>query len=300
MNNIDQVTPDGTISYAQTGTYKWTDPYTGKTYDIPKTTATTTLSEQQAATKAQTDAAEFNLGSLANQQSGFLTDYMAKPFDGSNEATEARLFELGRKRLDPMFAEQQDKLAAKLANQGIMVGSQAYDSSQRNQYQSENDAYNSLLLQGRGQAFGEAQATRNQPINEITALLSGSQVSQPQAAGFNESAIPTTDVAGLINTNYQQRLANWQQQQQSSGGILGGLFGLGANIIKYSDRRLKTNIKRVGTLDNGLPVYSYRYVWGGPIEIGVMAQDVETVLPDAVFEVDGFKAVDYSAATGAL
>jgi hypothetical protein len=74
-------------------------------------------------------------------------------------------------------------------------------------------------------------AQRNQPITEITALLSGSQVSQPQLQGANIQPIPTTDNAGLINTNYQQKLANWQQQNAMGQSILGGLFGLGAAFI---------------------------------------------------------------------
>lgn len=295
MNNINQVTPDGTISYDQTGTYKWTDPYTGKSYDIPKTTATTTLSAQQAATKAQTDKAQFNLGELANQQSGFLKNYMAQPFDGSNEATEARLFELGRKRLDPMFAQQQNALDAKLANQGIMVGSKAYETAQRGQYEGQNDAYNSLMLQGRGQAFGEAQAIRNQPINEITALLSGSQVTNPQAANFNQSTIPTTDVAGLINKNYEQRLGAWQQKQAGTQSILGGLFGLGSSLL-MSDRRMKKDIRKVGTADNGLAIYAYRYKAGGPTMLGFMADEVEEFKPEAVVEDNGIKYVNYDTA----
>ena len=39
-------------------------------------------------------------------------------------------------------------------------------------------------------------------INEITALLSGSQVAQPQFGNFNQGTIPTTDNAGIINTNF--------------------------------------------------------------------------------------------------
>jgi hypothetical protein len=220
---------------------------------------------------------------------------MSRPFDGSNEAVESRLFELGRKRLDPMFGEQQNALDAKLANQGIMIGSRAYDTAQRQQYEGKNDAYNSLLLQGRGQAFSEAQATRNQPINEITALLSGSQVAQPQPANFNQSNIPTTDVAGIIGQNYNQKLANWQQQQAGTQSILGGLFGLGSSFL-MSDRRLKTDIKAVGKTKDGQTIYSYRYVTGGPIQMGLMAQEVEEKHPDAVAEFGGFKAVDYGKA----
>ncbi|RWO34735.1 MAG: tail fiber domain-containing protein [Mesorhizobium sp.] len=300
LGNVNQVTPDGNLTYSQSGTYTWKDPYTGKSYDIPKYTATQTLSQQQQAIKNQTDAAELNLGTLANNQSAFLGDYMSKPFDGSNEATEARLMELGRKRLDPMFADRQRALDQKLANQGIAIGSRAYDTAQRGQVQGENDAYNQLLLSGRGQAFSEAQATRNQPINEITALLSGSQVSQPNYVNTNMPTIPTTDTAGLINENYNQKMAGWQQQNAASQGIMGGLFGLGSKLIGLSDMRRKEDIRRIGTLDNGLPVYSYRYRGDDRVQIGVLAQEVEKVIPSAVFEIGGTKFVDHGKLAEAI
>lgn len=97
-----------------------------------------------------------------------------------------------------------------------------------------------------------------------------------------------------MQSNYQNQL-----QQYNSG--MGGLFGLagtlGSAAIMASDARLKTDIERVGTLDNGLPVYLYRYKAGGPPHIGVMAQDVEKVKPEAVYtNAAGFRLVDYAEA----
>lgn len=295
MNNVDQVTPDGTIKYSTTGTYKWTDPYTGRTYDIPKTTATTELSAQQQAIKDQTDAASLNLGGIANDQSAFLKDYLGKPVDLSNDAVEGRLMELGSKRLQPLLDQRRASNETDLINRGIRPGSDNYASAQNTLNQGENDAFNQLLLTGRQQSVQEALTERNQPINEISALLSGSQVSMPQAAGYNTSTIPTTDVAGLINANYDQKLQQWQQKNAQSQNILGGLFGLGSAII--SDRRMKTDIKEVGKTSDGQKIYSYRYKTGGPVHIGLMAQEVEKAKPDAVVTLPtGIKAVDYDKA----
>ena len=167
------------------------------------------------------------------------------------------------------------------------------------------DQLNQLALQGRGQAFSEALATRNQPLNELSALLSGSQVSNPaqMSSAAPQVGVGGVDYSGMVQNNYNNQMQQYQMQMQNRGGMLGGLFGLagslGSAAIKggvFSDIRLKTDIARVGTLDNGLPGYSYRYKAGGPIHIGVMAQDVETVRPEAVVEVGGFKAVDYARA----
>jgi len=80
---------------------------------------------------------------------------------------------------------------------------------------------------------------------------------------------------------------------------MGGLFSLGGAALgspwlMSSDRRLKRNIKRIGTHDTGIGIYSYEYVWGEP-GVGVMADEVERVIPDAVVtHPSGFKMVDYS------
>ena len=236
-----------------------------------------------------------------------MKDYLNKPFDGSNEATEARLMELGRKRLDPVLEERDEALRTRLANQGIKAGSEAFDRETRNNLQAENDAYNSLLLSGRQQAFSEAQAERNQPINEIGALLGTGQVSQPQFRDPNIGKIPTTDYAGIVNENYNQRLGAWQSQANSRNNMLGGLLGFGGALagplIGLSDERSKTDIKKVGKL-KGHTLYEYKYkksVGGDDARhIGVMAQNVEKSRPDAVLKgSDGYRRVDYGKLFGA-
>lgn len=296
LGNTNKVGPDGTTTWNQSGETSFTDPYTGKTYKVPRFTETVTLSPEQQAIYSKTNAAKGNMADLAAQQSGFLKNYMAQPIDLNNEATEARLMELGRKRLDPVMQQRRSALETRLANQGIGAGSEAYAREMDRYGQQENDAYNSLLLQGRGQAVQEALTQRNQPINEITALLSGSQVSQPNFSGQQQPQIPTTDNAGLINTHYDQTVNKAMAEWQASQGILGGLFGLGGKIIGLSDAREKVDIRRVGTLFNGLSVYSYRYAAGGPVQIGVMAQEVEDMMPEAIEEIGGVKIVNYERA----
>lgn len=223
---MDQNTPYGSLSYDQTDTYTYNDPYTKKSYEIPRFTSTTTLSPEQQRLLESGNEAKQNLSDLAVDRSAFLKDYLGQTTD-MTDTISGKLFDIGRQRLDPMFAERQDALETQLVNQGIARGSAAWDSAMRSAGQDRNDAYNQLLLGGRGQAMSEINA----PINQITALLSGSQVSSPGVAMQTPQGMPYTDVAGLINTNYNQRMQQWQANQGMMGGLFGGLGSLGAGLI---------------------------------------------------------------------
>jgi len=302
LGNVNQYGPDGSVTYSESGFKTIKDPTSGSTYNIPRYTQTTSLSPQQQAIKDQNDAASLNLGKLANQQSSFLGDYMSKPIDLDNEATESRLFDLGRKRLDPAIAQRDEDLRSRLANQGIKAGSAAYDREMNNFNQGTNDAYNQLLLSGRSQAVQEALTERNQPLNEIIGLMGGTQVGVPQfGAGTNQPTLPTVDYAGLVNENYNQKLGIYNQKSQAQQGIMGGLFGLGGKLIGLSDKRAKKDIKPVGEMA-GHKLYSYTYKKGmgdGKPHVGVMAQEVAKTRPDAVStRPDGMKQVHYGKLFG--
>jgi hypothetical protein len=77
-------------------------------------------------------------------------------------------------------------------------------------------------------------------------------------------------------------------------GILGmtGAFGP-AGWLGLSDRRTKTDVHKVGELNSGLPVYTYRYHGDPETRMGVMADEVEKVAPAAVGRIGPFKAVNY-------
>jgi len=66
-------------------------------------------------------------------------------------------------------------------------------------------------------------------------------------------------------------------------------------MMMSSDARLKTNIACIGRAPSGLSIYSFRYIWGGPIRIGGIAQEIARARPDAVsVGTDGYLRVDYS------
>lgn len=292
LNAVNQVGPNGSLTYSQNGTYSFTDPSTGKTYQLPKLTATTALSPEQQQLYETGQGINQNLASLGLEQSGRLSGLLSEPFSLDNEATEARLMELAGKRLDPMLERRRAAAETSLVNKGIRPGSDAWDRGIERVDQAETDAYNQLMLTGRGQAVQERLLERQTPLNEIIGLATGTQIGMPQYGGMPQAGIPTTDVAGLTNANYQQNYQQWLAGQQTGNNILGGLFGLGAAGIIASDERLKEDIHKVGETDDEIPIVSYRYK-GDPVpRLGFLAQDVREKRPEAVVKIGGILGID--------
>lgn len=78
-------------------------------------------------------------------------------------------------------------------------------------------------------------------------------------------------------------------------GILAKIAAnLSTSNSQDSDRRLKSNIARIGTTVFGLPLYRFSYRGSEQVFTGVMAQDVLGVMPAAVSRnAAGFYRVDY-------
>jgi hypothetical protein len=222
LNMVDQTNPYGSQKYTQTGT--WAD-------GTPKFQMDTTLSPEEQ--RNQTQQWEFDnlTNTLGINQTKKLTGLLDTPFKLDNAATESRLMELGRSRLDPILQQRNAALESKLYNQGVLPGTEAYDRAMRENTQGDNDAYNQLLLTGRATANQELTAERNQPINEITALMSGGQVTQPQFGNTPATSVANTDVAGITQNAYQNSLIPWQAENQNRQAMMGGLFSLGGAAL---------------------------------------------------------------------
>ncbi len=96
-------------------------------------------------------------------------------------------------------------------------------------FQQAQSAFNASNA-ARQQYLNETFALRNQPVNEVSALLSGSQVQSPNFLQTGSTTIPTTDVAGLINRNFDQQMAASNQQAATANNIIGGLFGFAGGL----------------------------------------------------------------------
>lgn len=298
LNNVNQTTPYGTKNYSITG-YKpyvdTTDKDNPVTYQIPQYALDEHLSKDGRKLFDAQNAASINLAGLAQQQSGRLGNLLSRPLNLNNRAVEGRLFDLGRKRLDPMFRDQSEDLRTRLANQGIRAGTEAYDREMTGFSQGKNDAYNSLMLQGRGQAVSELMQERNQPLNEIIGIMSGTQLQPMQFSQPNQFGIPTVDQAGIIQNTDKMKMDAAMANAQQRNALFGGLFSMAGSI--FSDERLKEDVEVIGKTDDGLKIASYRYKGDDRPQIGFIAQDVAAKKPHAVKRhPSGFLMVDLGKA----
>lgn len=204
------------------------------------------------------------------------------------------------------FGQQRNDAVTQAGLQGINLGMQQQGQTYNQQTQNRQLA---AALQGqqfgqqntlRGNALQEQAYLRNLPINELNALRSGSQVQMPEFPGYTQQATTSgPDYMGAAQNTYQSQLGASNAQSAGQSNMMSGLFGLGQMGLMgygmglFSDRRLKKNIKRVGTDDKGLGVYSFDYIFGGSM-LGYMADEVEKVSPAAVREIGGLKLVNYA------
>jgi len=321
LNRVSQYTPYGNSVYSQTGT----DTTGAPTYrnDITLTPEAQQQLDNQLKQNNELSNIGFTLAdqakaSLANPintnglpalQGGVDEDFGAQIKQAQDAA-----YSQATSYLDPQFQNQQSDLDAKLANQGVVQGSEAYqraqdelarqktfayNQAQDSAIQTGNALQNQLFGQGvtnanlsnsaRAQGLQEQTSLATLPLNQLNALRSGTQIQNPQFTAAPQSNSAGTDVAGIINNSYQQQVAN-------SNNFMNGLFGLGSAGIMASDRRLKRDIYRIGrTAVLKLPLYAFRYLWDDVVRVGVMAQDVVRVKPNAVIRVGKYLAVDYAA-----
>lgn len=127
---------------------------------------------------------------------------------------------------------------------------------------------------------GIAQDTATAPISLAQTVA--------QLLGQNQLPLLTGQTTNSSGTG--SRTDNPSTFEQVGAGIQ-----TAANLAAlFSDRRLKRDIVKLGVRPDGLGVYLFRYLWSPIRHVGVMAQEVLKVKPQAVIEhPSGFLMVDY-------
>ena len=161
-----------------------------------------------------------------------------------------------------------------------------------NQSQSQANFQNAQ----RQAALQEQLALRQLPLNEVAAIMGGAQVQLPQFQSYQGAevgAAPVFNAQQAAGNFAQGSYGNQVSAYNAKMGMYGQIAGAAGMAAGKSDRRLKSNIVRVGTHPLGIGIYEYDIF--DRRERGVMADEVEQVKPEAVAidPADGYKMVYY-------
>lgn len=289
-----------------------TTPEGGREFGVDPETGRSTLTITETPFQQQTRAAKEALAT------SFLSDLSGGDDRFSAEAKRIGdlTFERGLSRLAPTLETARRRTETQLATQGLPVGSEARTDELARLSREENDLLDRLAGSSELAASNEQTRLRNLASNEA-AVFFGDQFRGVDVGGF-ASGIPTIDAIGAVNTADAQKQkragmeatrANTQRDNfmdtlsgigdnaggiaSAAGSILGGASGVASF---FSDERLKENIERIGK-QNGHSIYEWNYKdkerFGAGRYRGVMAHEVEVLKPEAVTEIDGYKAVNY-------
>lgn len=315
LNNPNIISPYGNVSSTQTGTQRVGDQ------DVPTFTQTTTLSPSQQRQLDMTNGLQEQALGIGSGVLKNVGDVTSKPFtlDGLPAAPGSGDFTADRDkatqsiidRNQPQMDRTRSMQETQLYNQGIMPGSEAYKNAMDDISRQENDfrlgaeqaggAEQNRLFglsdTARKNAISEAAYTRSQPINEYATLmgLSG-QVNAPNVQ-YQNSNVAGQDTSAPYSQQYAGQMTEYNAKQKLYGNLIGSAAsGAGAGaMMMASDIRLKSDIKFVGN-ENNIPIYHFRYKNDPEKHIyrGVMAQDIQEILPEAVTIQNGFLAVHYN------
>lgn len=204
------------------------------------------------------------------------------------EAETQAYYDRATRLLNEDYGRQIRNADEALINRGIQTGTKQYNDVmsqiQDRQLGALSDLANQAIFAGQDYTGGQ--------IGNINALTGGRDVYALSGMGGSNNA---------YDSAYAGKQYNEQMRQQRNSNMMNALGSIAsAAALAFSDKKLKENLKKVGTLDNGLKVYVGNYKKETGLDtkpqLFLVAQEVEKKKPEAVEKVDGYLAVNYKKA----
>lgn len=205
---------------------------------------TQTLSPAQQQLLDIQNALSIGTGKLGQQGLKYVENMISQPFDTSKLASiginpSETYSDALMRRLAPSMKQSREALEQNLANQGIQLGSEAYDRAMRNFEQKQNDLLLGAQTQGldaglraRQQGFNELAYQRNEPINTLNAVRSGAQVTSPTFVNpALQANVAGPDLLSAAQAQGNQAMNAYNANVASSNANTQGLYSLGGSAL---------------------------------------------------------------------
>jgi len=229
-NRANQVTPYGSLTWTK-------DPWENWTQSVNLTPQGQALLDQdQKTSQGLANLQDTATAGVARQQGrGWNDAALAPAAINPGETAQAAIM----RRTQPMLDRSRNSAETRLANQGIQQGSEAWKNAQDDIGRQENDAYSQAALQGistgqqaRQQGIQEQQYFNSRDLNNLNALRTGSQVTNPQFGSYaQQQTTAGPDYSGAAQAGYGAQMDAYNAQQAGAGGLMGGLFSLGSAAL---------------------------------------------------------------------
>lgn len=218
-------------------------------------TITQAFSPEQQAIFDQSNQAKLELGKLATRGAQTAGEVIGKNVDfsgipdlpGNADQTRQKVVDAMMQRVNEDYGRATDDRHSSLIAAGIRPGTKAYDDAMQLLQRGRNDAATQAWLAGgqemsrdfttdmerRRAAIADYLTQRQVPLNEITALMSGSQVGNPFAVpGYAQnSQIQAAPIFAGQNALNQYNTDLYNAQAASAANTQSGLMGLGGTAI---------------------------------------------------------------------
>lgn len=241
LNRMNETDPYGSVKYTDLGNDQWR-----------KDTSLSAVGQRQFDLQNQVDE---GTGKLALQGVGQASGVLGKAFSldglspeasrGSIAADRARYEDALSSRLEPRFAQDRASAEQRMADQGIPMGSEAYNRGMDELNRAKTDARMQVISQGgnegraedasmanlRQRQLQETLLQRSQPINEIGALMGTGQVGMPNFQQTTPVNVQGTDIMGAYGQSQAANQAAYNAKSQASaanGSAAAGLAGTAA------------------------------------------------------------------------
>lgn len=160
------------------------------------------------------------------------------------------------------------------------------------------------LLGSKGQIMSQTllPAQLKEQVGNQQYAMKQAQLSEQIQKYINQQMIPFAAAQDVAAMAFGMPGGTTKSSSTQPGNPMGGLqAGVGLlsalpALFAKSERKVKYAIRTIKTLVDGLRLYAYRYVGDIHDKIGLMAEEVELLYPEAVrVEADGYKRVNYLA-----